>query len=319
MKKSSNKNDSSNLSSGDTSASREFKQSSYIPAKRTFKRRVRSFYKHNKVVFYALVGLILVLLFTIVLGIFSLFSKTDAELSENKYWLSEPINSNRLFATFIEKSFGGQGHEFLQSVQFSGKLVKEEVSQAFFFLKKRPRYAIFRTDLRPGFELTYGVNLDQVWGRLRIRDKDDKVYSVTGEEAEQIGSLAAFMSPFVELAISESPEVISVNLSEDLGMSTVRVEFISSPDGTRSVSHLNVDNLQLIQRVDFLPDGSTAQVDYSDYRAIEEIWFPFESLHYAEGVLTQKIVIEEIKVNPGIVTSLFEPPAGLDSPSGSNF
>lgn len=279
------------------------------------RRRIRSFYKHNTSVFYTLLGLIVVMFFTIGLGISSYFADSDVVESEDKFWLSGEISGKRLLRVFIEKSFGELDPTELHSVRFNGTIFHNGTKNEIYLLKKRPKNAILKINLRSDIDLTYGVNNEMVWGRLQVLGDDDRVYKVSGEEAERIAATATFFSPFVEFAADEASEAESVELTDELGAPSVKVTFKNPLRDCMSVAYLDGENLNLIRRVDFLNDEDEYVVAYSDYRSIEGLLFPFTTKTFSGGELSQEIVLEGVTVNPGVVTSLFAAPAGLINPN----
>lgn len=293
---------------------REFKQRAYAPKPITFRRRAVYFYENNRSVFFTLLGLFAVLAFFVFMGLRSFTSKTDIqseiENRENRFWMQEPINDTQLIRAILEQNFGTGGPEFVRSLRLNGSITMGAEALDFYMLKRRPHSAILKLNLGPGVDLTYGIKDQLVWARLRQRELEE-VYEVKESEAEGIRLLANFFSPFVEFVLSQSPTFTEVALSDDLGYQAVKLSFYNTAKECDSNVYLSVDDLSVIQRIDHIAAESNERTVYSDYRIIDGVKFPFNSKKYIGDKLTQEIRLEEVAVNPGIISSLFDVPAEI--------
>jgi hypothetical protein len=279
-----------------------------------WEKKVIPFYQDRAILINAVLGITfgLVLFALIFWAIRSPESSGPEVVEQQPEWLVEPINADVLLDAFARANFGAGGVDGLQSVSISGAITIGDEPKSFHMLKKRPDLALLKIEVSEQVVATYGINSEMVWLRTGAVGREESTRILEGQEEENFRVVGEFFTPLADLASLPRPragKVLSVSFAEGSDKALIELEYQGVD--MRHISFITADDLREVRRVDFLQDMEVRETTFEDYRASEGIHFPFLTQVMRGGELVQKTVLEKVKVNPGVISSLFEGPSDL--------
>jgi len=113
------------------------------------------------------------------------------------------------------------------------------------------------------------------------------------------------------LGLLDHPYRISYGGKETLGGTEVDVLLLSDPEGPPMRVYID-SRTRIIRRVagEFVMGemgGAELAVEFSDYRPVDGVLFPFKMVNYAGGTTIAETVVSEVGVNPKLDEELFKP------------
>jgi len=209
---------------------------------------------------------------------------------------------------YVAANGGLRAIEMLQTIRATGKIESGGQVREFLFIKKRPDKAFMKIELE-GFDLTYGVNGDTVWQRVR-GDGDEPVYEVKqGDEAAALKATGRFFDPLLDLAAFGKGKISDVRLAAWNGEEVLRVAFTYPGSGVGNlVSYVDYRSLRQVARVRQVAGGRGQVERFADYRSVDGVYEPFVVETRIDGKLKTRVVLENVEPNVGTLDSLFEVP-----------
>lgn len=197
----------------------------------------------------------------------------------------------------------------IQSIRVTGKISSDERQQDFILTKKLPNLMRLKAIQRRA-EITIGFNGQQVWQRLRIQDKEDRLEIITGEEAEPW--LA--QSHFYDLIISSHLGHGSIESIEETvyeSKTYLKATILSS---TKKLTEILVDPVTMYPYAEIIQsDDQRHMTIFSDFRMIEGMPTPFHLERFTNGVSDQKTILTATSINIGVLSDYFALPAELEA------
>jgi hypothetical protein len=278
-------------------------------------KKVIPFYQDRVIFCNTVLGLtfLAVLIILITWAVRSLGSAEPVIVEQVPEWLVEPLEAETVLDAFVRSNFGAKGTEGLQSVSVSGEITMGDEPKPFHLLKKRPDLGLLKIEVMKNVTATYGINPELVWLRLVAPQSEESTTILEGEEAANFRAVGEFFTPLADLATLPKPrvrKVLSVSFAEGSNQDLIEIEFQGAE--LRHISYVNADDLREVRRIDFLGDVAVRETTFSDYRVVEGVLFPFLTQVFSQGELVQKTQLEKVKVNPGVISGLFDVPEDLN-------
>jgi len=213
---------------------------------------------------------------------------------------------------YLRANGGMENMEAIQSVRTNGIMESGGQGVPFFSIKRRPNQS-FTTLKMPDYELSFVVNGDQVWQRLKVPGQAPRHELKTGTEAEAVGQMGDFFDPIMRVLLFNEGKIEELAPGVWEGQEVLKLDFSSDGDNIRGTAYVDILTMHPVARVEDFGDGRERKVLYSDYRTIGGMQEPFQVDTYLDDVLQSRVIIEKSQVNVGTVASLFQYPGDDDT------
>jgi hypothetical protein len=220
--------------------------------------------------------------------------------------IGDEVFLQRVLQHYTDTYGGLRDMNSLNSISVSGTQIQGDRAYFFRLLKKRPislRYTVEKGDA----QVVTGFDGQTGWRRMD-RSGEVEVARLTGRALGTIRHEADFEGPLFRS--SEKPEnaitLTATDRVEGVETYVIRVE---SPDQPTRLFYLEKEHAQLL-RLDHLDASGQVefQTFYRDYRTIEGYPFAFEVENRVGGRTVSLTRIEEVEINPGLLSFMFEMP-----------
>ena len=194
------------------------------------------------------------------------------------------------------------------SIRFVGEIQSGDRNEPFTLFKKRPDLTLMTID-RGSHEITFGVNDERVWRRIRSPQHEDRFALIEGDEAAQWLKQRHFFDRIIR-ATQGNGRITAIEATTWEATDCLKVTTQHNEDGT--VDTL-IDPLTMypIAELKILPDNRIKQIVLNDYRTINGMPIPFEITNSVDNAVQSRIQLRSVKLNPGVLSSLFEVPESL--------
>ena len=195
-----------------------------------------------------------------------------------------------------------------QSIRLTGTIERGGLSENFTLIKKRPNK--MRITIKRGSqEIIFGVSGDTVWQLIRAPRQEDQCARIEGEEAVTWMSQARFFDWII--SASQGKGVIAgIEVEQWAGNDSINVRVIDTY-GNTYVIIIDPQTLYPLAERQTLPDGKIIETIFKDYRDIDGLPTPFQLTISREGKIVSKIQLNNVTINAGILSHLFELPNAL--------
>jgi len=227
----------------------------------------------------------------------------EAPLHERMQELSE-VSAFREAYLFAN---GGENNVLdLQSILASGTFESNGTSVEFRSIKRRPDKSITTLKM-PEYDLSFVVNGDLVWQRVRQPNMDPIDVLMEGDEAQAVLELGNFFEPFTYTVVHAPEKIQSIIPNTWKGESCLLVQFEMPISGVPARVYVDPIKMTQIVRIEDFANGLKREVFYSDFRRVEGgMLEPFLIETYLKGDLQNRVVVERFAANPGVISSIFE-------------
>jgi hypothetical protein len=208
---------------------------------------------------------------------------------------------------YTESLGGPRSVEALSSLSVEGIQIQGGKSYQFVLRKKRPdsiryRLSADETSILCGFNGREGWQRTEVQGEVSIQDLDGDELSVLREEAD-------FDSPLFR-HMEKSWNEIKLIGKEQVGGAYANVLEVGKFGKPFARYYLNSRNGVILKCVRINADGTSGlETLYRKYRDVDGYQFAFEVENRLNGEQLSLVQIEEIEVNPGLLSFYFEKPS----------
>lgn len=243
----------------------------------------------------------------------SMGAKAEADTATlNEYphgTLSELTDPALFTTTYMSVNSNAELFEGTQTIRVSGHMIRGDNTYPFNVIKKRPDKMLFTTDFG-SHEVTFGVSGNAVWQRVRSpRLKEDVFTLIEGPEAEPWLEQRRFFDQIISASLGKGKitEITVANWEETdclkvaiLGTNGASTEILVDPQTMYAIAELRT-----------LPDGTTQQTVFNDYRIVDGMPVPFKVETLIDGNATSQIIVDSASLNAGVLSKIFETPKEL--------
>lgn len=198
--------------------------------------------------------------------------------------------------------------ERTQTIRVTGHIVSGDNNEPFTLIKKRPDKMLFTID-RGSHEMTFGVSGDTVWRRIRAPQHEDLFARIEGVEAKAWLEQRRFFDRIISASLGEG-RISEIKVASWENSDCLQVT-IQATDGAPTEILIDPQTMYPIAELQTLPDGTTQQTVFSDYRVVGGMPLPFSMQTSTDDETTNHIVLDAASLNSGVLSKLFEIPEAL--------
>lgn len=196
----------------------------------------------------------------------------------------------------------------LNSIAISGSHVQG--GQSFRFQLRRKRPDLLRYSLRnDATQIEAGYDGLDGWLRVSGEGAPERVEAVSGEALEALKREADFLGPLFRLRGTPTlkAELVGSRRVMDTHSYVVR---LSARDGRVFLYYMDRQTSYIVQIEELDADGNVRlQTRYRDYRVVGGFPFAFDVENRVGGQTLSRTQLNEIELNPGLLSFLFRAPA----------
>lgn len=281
--------------------------SSYTNTKRKG-RKPSKFQKLSKQLIYLAA---IVLVFAAVYSTIKSFRASDNTRTEVRLpygTIQDLLNREAFMTAYLAANCKSPLLENTQTIRVTGTLQSSENSEEFTLIKKRPDRMLFTID-RQSYQITHGVSGKTVWRRIRPTKHVDQLSKIEGDEASEWRSQARFFDRIIEAHLGKG-SIITIELADWKGSECLKAR-IQAPDKKTVDTFIDPLTMHPIADRQQLPDGSTQQVEFYDYRDVDGMPIPFQMTTSIDDKIINRIQLTKAALNTGIMSKLFDVPESL--------
>ncbi|MGZ0707172.1 hypothetical protein ACWPKO_02410 [Coraliomargarita sp. W4R53] len=221
-------------------------------------------------------------------------------------------------AAYLEANGGEARLKKVLSIRNSGVMISGEAEVPFFTIKRRPDKSLMTLKMRD-YDLTFGVDGDVVWQRVKVDGQAPQYELKTGAEGRALGEMGEFFDSTMRVLLLNKGKIEHLSPSQWSGADAVKIEFSPDESNIRVSAYVDIRTMHQLARIEEFSDGRTRKILYDDYRNVAGMMEPFQVETYINDVLQSRIVIDKCEANVGAILSLFEYPESQKSaPKGDN-
>jgi hypothetical protein len=232
------------------------------------------------------------------------------EVAQSGYGSIEKLSRYSNFRRAYSIANGGEEKlASLQSMQTRGTFTSGGQSVPFHSLKRRPNQSL--TTLKfPNYDLSFCVNGEMVWQRVKIEGKEPSYELKDGDEAEGLREMGEFFDPIMNVILFEKGSIQRLSVSNWESHAVLRLDF-TTEKGIPSSAYIEPETMRPLARVEAFADGRQRKMLYSQYQNIAGMQEPYLVETYIDEQLTNRIELEKSEYNVGTVASIFNYPGTL--------
>lgn len=250
------------------------------------------------------------LLTAIVLLLIYILSNSEDELKSSTYPYGSPFaltDFRNLQAAYLSANGGEASLSELQSVRYTGILETGGKAIPFSSIKRQPWKSLLTLDFKK-YELSFIVDGDTVWQRVKLIGKEPVSSLMASDQAIQIRQSGAFFDPVMMLFLFEEGEVHEITFGKWEDREALLVDFQNTDLKLSSIAYIDAKTMYLLAREDRLDDQSTRTLVYSEHRRIAGLLEPLVTTTIVDGELDNRVTIEQTDYNIGTIPSMFQFP-----------
>jgi hypothetical protein len=229
--------------------------------------------------------------------------------------LSEPA---QFIQAYIEANGGEEKLEQLQSVRSTGIFESGGQSVNYRTIKRRPDKSITTLEM-PNFDLSFIVNGNKVWQHVEQPNAEPIDELKTGREAEAIRDLGYFFDPLMHIILHSPQDIVSIMPNIWKGQPCLTLEYDSAIRGSRARVFIDPDEMTPIVRIENFANGSKREVFYYDYHPLDGgLQEPHKVETFLDGELQNRIIVESIRANVGVIASIFDYTGQINATAAPN-
>ena len=274
-----------------------------------------------------LFGPFVVLIIIFIAGIFfvlreffpSLFEGNEAVVVERAGNYIEPLNPSQLptpdeLINRVLIAHGGrQALSGLNSIQMNGTIRVKGQTYKFYLTRKKPGRALLKIKSDQQ-EVTDGAVDGLYWRRTERAGQPTEYKMLDSGEGSNLGKeIDALYDPLLDYALKPGQKSGIIRKSAYEGRTTFLYLFELS-DGRELEAEIDAATFHtLVIREPLELDEGRQQLvsEFSDYRKVDQIFIPFQTELSIDGEFFQSIMVDTVKANYGVLSSLFDLPAEL--------
>lgn len=226
---------------------------------------------------------------------------------------SDEVEVADLIEGYLNALGGRTAVEEVRSLRYEGQVNFGSEQNDFQILVSLPDMGMLNTNPGEPDGLKYMRNGDIVWRLIEWADGARKVELVDAETAASLKWSLEVHNTFRRLALEGRHAELSVGETEFMGKPCYELTK-TMPDGSEFRAILEKETLYLVKfeetlRYEERKDKFT--IVYDDHRMVSGVVEPFKTTLYKNGELNNEVELDSLRVNPGVVSSIFKVPDEL--------
>lgn len=223
------------------------------------------------------------------------------------------IDVSELLDAYLEAMGGRDALQRIRSVRYEGRIDFSPSVQDFQMYLLVPDKGMLVISPGEVASKKLMLNGDTAW---QVFEKPNGARELMLLEEDETRALKWSMRvhyTFREIAMEGRASQLSVREIEYLGKPCYEVSK-EAGDGSNFLAVLDQETLYLLKTLETVNGGEEKDeltVLYDDYRMVSGVVEPYHSKLYRNGSLDNEVVVESIRINSGVMSSLFEIPAEI--------
>jgi hypothetical protein len=219
---------------------------------------------------------------------------------------SDEFIRQRILQGFTDTYGGVLDANTLSSISIEGVQIHGDQEYRFIMRKKRPSSVRYRLEQAEGVVIA-GYNGRDAWLQ-KIQGGQSELSELTGTQLKMIRREAEFEGPLYRHR--EKPEnKITLEGRAQVDGADCYILKVEEPNGRLSRYYLDAYKSYVLRLDQLAEDGSVAfQTLYRNYRTVEGYPFAYEIENRIDGETVALIQVDQIQVNPGLLSFYFEVP-----------
>lgn len=220
------------------------------------------------------------------------------------------MGASELFEAYLKAVGGRDALQQIRSVRYEGEVVFASSGKDFQMYLLMPDKGMLVTSPGEAASQKLMLNGDAAWQVVDLPDGKRKVVPLEEDETRALRWSMRVHNTFRELAMEGRAAEVSVREIEYLGKPCYEVSK-EAPDGSDFLAVLEKETLYLLKTVETVSRGEEKDkftVLYDDHRMVSGVVEPYNTKLYRNGSLDNEVVIDSIRINSGVMSSLFEIP-----------
>lgn len=219
--------------------------------------------------------------------------------------IDELSNPQAFVAAYVSANASGNLLPTIHTLRAFGTVDTGGIVENFTLIKQKPDRSLFILD-RKTYKMTFGVSDDTVWRRIRTPQREDTYELLEGVEADVWKNQRRFFNRIIEVyfgygrIISISPEIYE--RKECLKVTT------TDPSTEIVDIFVDLETMLAIAEQKETTEGTLKETRFDDYRDVNGLQVPFKMTTTVAGEIVTQVILEEVKLNSGIISTLFEMP-----------
>jgi len=231
------------------------------------------------------------------------------------------LSVSDLIAYYFEASGGRAAIAEMRSIRYEGRVQISSGEWPFQILLLAPDMG--KLSINPGAlnNSSLLLNGEVAWQVIENHDGLQKTNLLDERSAESLQWSLQIQNPFRRILLS-SNSAPGFEMRETQFKGTDCYELTKTlPNGTVFLALLDKDSLYVVRTEETVVIAGQPlrfAVEYEDYRMVSGVVEPFRTRFYRDGELENEVFVESIRVNAGIMSSLFKIPESIrsNSPTG---
>lgn len=241
------------------------------------------------------------------------------ELKPETVQASDPMETQglepklaRILRNYYRRTFTNLANwENLQSVIFEGVLHLPQGQIPFTAHKKKPNLSKVVLRNPQGERIVMGYDGEKAW-QLNFGDSNRHPSPMPEAEAKNFIRDAPISGHLLD-PLAPGKKIELLGLVDVDGRNCFELE-VTLPDGQRIRSAIDVIKYTERQQITINNvNGQEERYRYDDFRVIAGVRFPFSSTMESGGEIIHRVEMKEIRVNAGLINSMFQPASELHS------
>ena len=220
------------------------------------------------------------------------------------------IAPSELVEAYIDAMGGRDALRQIRSVRYEGRVVFESSEKDFQMYLLMPDKGMLVTNPGGRSSQKLMLNGDIAWQVIEMPDGAREVARLGDDEARALKWSMRVHNTFREIALNGGASELEIREIEYLGEPCFEASR-ELADGSSFTAVLDRETLYLLKTVETVSRGEesdTFTVLYDDYRMVSGVVEPYHTMLYRNGALDNEVMIDSIRMNSGVMSSLFEVP-----------
>jgi hypothetical protein len=220
------------------------------------------------------------------------------------------ISPSELTEAYIDAMGGRDALRQIRSVGYEGRVVFETSENDFqmYLLMPDKGMLVINPGERNSQKLM--LNGDVAWQVVEMPDGTTEARRLGNKEVQSLKWSMRVHNSFREIALNGRASELELREIEYSGRPCFEASR-ESADGSSFSAVLDRESLYLLKIVETVSRGEksdTFTVLYDDYRMVSGVVEPYHTKLYRNGSLDNEVMVESIRINSGVMSSLFKVP-----------
>jgi len=223
---------------------------------------------------------------------------------------SDKVEASELLNAYLQAIGGRDALNQVRSVRYEGRVIFGSGQNEFQMLLLKPDKGMLVTNPGEAGSLKLMLNADYAWQVVENRVGAREISPLDELGTQSLQWSLRVHNTFRRIALEGQSVGLSVRQMEYLGKPCYEVSK-AMPNETDFKAILEKETLYLLKTEETISgkDGKDKfTVLYDDHRMVSGIIEPYETKLYRNGKMDNEVVIDSIRINTGVISSLFEVP-----------